>query len=102
MLFFNSFKVPFTFPLVIRTLNFLDILEMFVAFSGTFERSCIAWPKYSRPSILSSLQSDIILLVLLDVLSILKIYSVFEVIKLASHGALLVLLIHMVCHLPIA
>ena len=30
MLFANSFKAPFTFSLLIRTLNVLDVLVMFV------------------------------------------------------------------------
>ena len=58
MLFVNSFKAPFTFPLLIKILNFLDILEMFIAFSGAFKRSCIVWPSYSSSSILHSFQSD--------------------------------------------
>ena len=54
LLFVNSFKGLFAFPLLIRTLIFLDILEMFVAFLGGLKRSCIVWPSY----ISSSVQSD--------------------------------------------
>ena len=54
LLFVNSFKGLFAFPLLIRTLIFLDILKMFVAFLGGLKRSCIVWPSY----ISSSVQSD--------------------------------------------
>ena len=43
ILFVNSFKVPLTLPLLIRTLNFLDILEMFLVLSGAFKWSCIVY-----------------------------------------------------------
>ena len=38
MLFINSFKVLFTFPLFIRAFNSLDILEMYAAFSKAFKQ----------------------------------------------------------------
>ena len=41
MMFTNSFKeAVFMFPWFIRTLNFLDILAVFLVLSGAFERPC--------------------------------------------------------------
>ena len=101
VLFVNSFKAPCILSLHIRILNFLDILNMFVAFSVAFKRSCIVDLHEILHQISLNSKVIIVLLVLLDVLSILKICLVFVVKKLASHGRLMVLLIYMVCYLPI-
>ena len=74
---------------------------MFVMLSGAFKRFCIVWPSYRSSSILPSFQSDNRLVSTSRCFFDFEDLLGFEVMKLAWHGRLLELLIHIVRFLSI-
>ena len=54
MLFIINFKAPFTFHLLIKILNFIEILAIFMLLSRDFSLACIVCPLLSSAVISSS------------------------------------------------